>query len=609
MIRPLSSCWKGTDQDIIETLSSHQSYLENVRQDYEPIWRDVVDYLNFNRFNFLQDRQKGQKSNTLVYDGSPVTAWKLLTAGILGNTLTQSQKWFSLTIPNVITFPRTSALRKYNGRIDEIPQVKVYLEDKQDQMYAAINRSNFYSEAYMLIGDASSIGTATLYAEEDIARKKINFICMNPGECYIAENRFGEVDTMFRKFAMTARAASQIFDVNLMEPGLRNAVENAPYSLFNFIHACFPRDDIEMYFKPDGTIQPKSGMDNTKWVSMYIQGGNAAVTSRTPSTGGSGTKVLKKSGYSFNPFITWRWLKNSEETYGRSPAMDAIVDIMKLNVIGKTMLQAAQMSVEPPMLVHEKFRNRLQLGPRGRNYFKANEMSKESISPINMGMNFSIGVDRENKLQKIIEQHFMTDYFVMLWKAAMEGSQLSVPQVLEMQGEKASIMMPMMERMIFDFLNPVIDVVDMIEENAGRMPDPPDFVKEILMPYAGTSMPVQYNGPLAVAQKRWAKAQGVLQGLETLKPLMQVFPEVADVIDPTGTAMELVKDSGWPAKGIRTADEIFKVRQDRAKGNQQAHQEQKAEKLLQNAAGLSKMVESLGGADKLQQLTGQGAPQ
>jgi hypothetical protein len=359
-----------------------------------------------------------------------------------------------------------------------------------------------------------------------------------------------------------------------------------------------------MYFGKDGVLREKAGIENTKWVSMYIQGGAAAATSQTPSTGGVGTKVLKKSGYNYNPFITWRWLKNSEETYGRSPAMDAIVDIMKLNMISKTMLHAAQVGVEPPMLVHEKFRNRLRLGPRGRNYVTSGEMGQELIKPIQQNINYQIGADREARVQKIIEQHFMTDYFVMLWKAAMEGSQLSVPQVLEMQGEKASIMMPMMERMLFDLNNPVIDVVDAIEENAGRMPDPPDFVKSLLMPFAGQRMPVQFNGPLAVAQKRWAKAQGVLQGLEMLMPLAKVDPSVMDVVDMTGTALEIVRDSGWPAKGIRTVDEIKQVRDQRAQGQAQAHNDQKAEKLLQNAAGLSKMVESMGGADKLGALTG-----
>jgi hypothetical protein len=592
----LNEAWKASDKDAIQILSNYQSYLETIRQDYEPLWQDIVDYLNFNRFNFLQNKQRGQKANTLIYDGSPVTSWKLLVAGIQGNTIAQTQKWFSLTIPNVVRFPRWSPMRKYSGRLDDIPEVKVWLEDKEDQMYCALNRSNFYSEATMIIADVSSMGTGSLFVEEDIPRKRINFLCMNPGEVYIGENRFGEVDTIFRKFALQARQAAQEFGTDVMDVGLKNSVDNAPTTDYGFIHGVFPRNDIEMYFSDNGEYKPKAGVNNQPWVSMYIQGGNTVRSSNmTPNAGGVGTKVLKRSGFRFNPFITWRWLKNSEETYGRSPAMDAIVDIIRLNVMGRTMLLADQKAVEPPVLAHEKFRNRLRLNPNGINYYTSGH-PEEQIKAIQQNIQLRAGVEAEDRIQKIIDKHFMTEFFVMLWRAAMEGSQLSVPQVLEMQGEKASIMMPMMERMIPDFLNPVIDRVDKIETDAGRMPDMPPILQDI-----AHEVKTEYNGTLAVAQKRWAKAQGVLQGVEMLKPLFEAFPETKDVIDPTGTAIELLKVSGWPAKGICTADEIARKRKDRAAAEAQMAQEKKQEKLMQYGPGLAKMAAKGGALENIQQ--------
>ena len=592
MATTLNACWKAPDTEAIKIIQSWQADLESIRQDYEPLWQDIIDYLAFNRFNFLQNKQKGQKANTLVYDGSPVSAWKMLVTGIQGNVIAQSQRWFTEIIPNVLHFPRTSPMRKYSGRLDQIPDVKVWLEEKEDQTYAALNRSNFYSEANMMIADASSIGTAHMFTEEYLTKQKINFLCMNPGECYIGKNRYGEVDTMFRKFSMTAREAGQMFEVSKMDPGLKNAVENAPNSLYNFIHAVFPRDDIEMYFGKDGRYQPKLGTNNMPWVSMYIQGGNTSISSaQSPSSGGASLFVLKRSGYRFDPFITWRWSMNSEEIYGRSPAMDAIVDIFRLNVMGKTMLLARQKMVEPAMLVHEKFRNRLKLNPRGVNYYSAGRSQEEMIKPIQQGIQIGAGTDGEDRITKIIENHFMTPFFTMLWKAAMEGSQLSVPQVLEMMGEKASIMMPVLERMESDFLSQVISTTDIIETDAGRMPDIPPILQEYA---SGLEIPIQYNGALATAQRRWAKAQGVIQGTAMLENLWKIFPESADVVDPTATALEVLNVSGWPAKGIRTVDEIMKVRKDRAEQMAQQKKEEQQEKLIQNAAGLSQMAKTAG---------------
>jgi hypothetical protein len=354
-----------------------------------------------------------------------------------------------------------------------------------------------------------------------------------------------------------------------------------------------------MYFGKDGIWKPKLGTNNLPWVSMYIQGGNTSISSaQSPSSGGAAIKVLKKSGYRFNPFITWRWSKNSEELYGRSPGMDAIVDIIRLNVMGKTMLLARQKMVEPAMLVHEKFRNRLHLNPRGINYYSSAKGQEELIKPIQQGIQIGAGTEGEDRIDKIIKSHFMTDFFTMLWNAAMEGSQLNVPQVLEMMGEKASIMMPMLERMESDFLDPFISTVDMIETDAGRMPDIPP----VLQQYAsGIDIPVQYNGTLAVAQRRWAKAQGVLQGTAILKDLIAMFPEAADPIDPTATAIELLQTSGWPAKGLRTMEEIIKVRQDRAKQQEQERQEKKQVAMMQYGPGLAKMAEKGGAIDNMRE--------
>ena len=176
----LSEVWKMKDTEAVDEITKHQGYLEAIRRDYEPLWQDVIDYLAYDRYNFLQNKQRGKKANINVFDGTPIAAWNLLVNGMQGNTVSQAQRWFTLTLPNVITFPRTSPMRQYNGRLEEIPEVKMWLEAKEDVLYSGFQRSNFYSEINTDIRDASSIGTATLYAEEDIPGSKTNFISVDP---------------------------------------------------------------------------------------------------------------------------------------------------------------------------------------------------------------------------------------------------------------------------------------------------------------------------------------------------------------------------------------------------------------------------------------------
>lgn len=565
----LSEVWKMKDTEAVDEITKHQGYLETIRRDYEPLWQDVIDYLAYDRYNFRQNQQRGKKANINVFDGSPIAAWNLLVNGMQGNTVSQAQRWFTLTLPNVITFPRTSAMRQYNGRLDEIPEVKEWLEAKEDVMYSGFQRSNFYSEINTDIRDASSIGTATLYGEEDVPGKRINFLSVDPGQVWIAESRYGVVDTVFRKFKLTARAAAQMFDKELLSQTLRTQLDRNPYTEYEFIHACFPRDDQEMYFE-NGIFKPKIGKNNKAFVSIYIEVGNKE-------------HVLRKDGYDRMPYSVWRWRKTSGP-YGWSCAMDAIVDILKLNVMSKTMLNAAQLAVEPPLMVHKKFQGKVRMNPRGKNYY---EKEDERIYPVNQGVNFAIAEDREEKVRQIIKDHFNVDFFMMLSKAAMEGRQLTVPQVMEMQGEKASVMMPTVGQMIAERLQPIIDMVDSLETGAGRMPDLP----EILASFAGQGIEVDYMGPLAMAQKRILKTQGIYQGIGALEPMLKIDPQAADLIDVDETTREILKVSGWPAKAIRTVEQVQAIREERAQAQAEAQQMAMAEMVAKNLPNVSKAVE------------------
>jgi hypothetical protein len=279
--------------------------------------------------------------------------------------------------------------------------------------------------------------------------------------------------------------------------------------------------------------------------------------------------------------------------------MDAIIDILKLNVMSKTMLNAAQLAVEPPLMVHKKFQGKLRMNPRGRNYY---EKEDEKITPINQGVNFAIAEDREEKVRQVIKDHFNVDFFMMLSKAAMEGRQLTVPQVMEMQGEKASVMMPTVGQMIAERLQPIIDMVDSLETDAGRMPDPP----EILAPFAGQGIEVDYLGPLAMAQRRLLKTQGIYQGIGALDPMLKIDPQAADLIDVDETTREILKVSGWPAKAIRTADQVQAIREARAKARAEAQKMAMMEMAAKNLPNVSKAVEEGSPLEALIQAQGGG---
>ena len=176
----------------------------------------------------------------------------------------------------------------------------------------------------------------------------------------------------------------------------------------------------------------------------------------------------------------------------------------------------------------------------------------------------------------------------MLYNAAINGRQLSVPQVIEMQGEKASLMASITGRIITEFLNPVIDAVDVIEYEGKRMPVPPQILQDL---FRDEEIEVEYLGTLAQAQKRMVKVQAISQGLGALEGLIKLNPEVADNVDCDEAAVEVLRAMGFPAKAINDKAKVKQLRDQRQQAAAQQQKQQMMEKAAMAAPGLSKSIE------------------
>ena len=94
--------------------------------------------------------------------------------------------------------------------IENEDEAKLWLEASTDAMYTAFNRSNFQQEIFELYHDLITFGTAAMFIEED-DDDIIKFSTRHINEVFIAENDKGRIDTIYRRFNISARAAVQKF--------------------------------------------------------------------------------------------------------------------------------------------------------------------------------------------------------------------------------------------------------------------------------------------------------------------------------------------------------------------------------------------------------------
>lgn len=547
----------ATEEEFARELLSRQSVLSGIREDYEALWKDVIEFTNLRRYNLDGTQRAGLKVGTAIYDSTAMDALRDLADGLFGYLISPAMQWF--------------VLRVEDERLMDIKEVRAWLEAASWQMYSALQRSNFYEIMPEYFQDGGSIGTSTLYSEEDLEEGRIVCTICHPGEIWVAENKYGMVDTTFRKVVMTARQAVQRFggSGNLSDKLLMDSKDSARFdNEYTFYHCVYPRKDMEM------TVQgPRIGKDNKPFVSYYVQV--------------DGAKIASSSGYFTLPYQVWRWRKNSNEIYGRSPASDAIVDILTANQMSKTLLHAAHMSAEPPLNIPAEMRGKTRITPRGMNYY---EDQGRIITAVQMGQGgYPIGTDREDRVKGAIKRHFMTDFFTLLSRAAMDGRQLSVPQVVEMQGEKAVMLGTIVGRLNSECFDPFLDRVYQIESGAGRMPPPPDILSA-----SGKRVSVEYMGPLAQAQRRLFKTQGIYQGLESLKPVAELTGDTSifDSIDFDVVTREILEATGMPAKAIKDQSRVDAERAERAKAAQVAQQMEMATKMAAQIPNISKAPEA-----------------
>jgi hypothetical protein len=520
----------------LNALLTRQRELESLRSEWNSLWEEIFRY--FPRRPYKSSRG-GNLLGKEIYDGTPSGAAQILTDGMQGYLCSPSFNWFKVGME-----PEA---------LDDLPGIRGWLQEVERHLYYVLRVSNFYAMMNEYFYDAATVGTATLYVEEDANTGRIVFSCRHPEEIYVAEDRWGQVDTVMRKSNPTLRQLVMLFGDTAVPEQLLERYRRTPDEKVELVHWVYPRNDRAPW---------KVDRKNMPWISIYL----------LPI----GKKILREAGYRTLPYHVWRWRKNSNEVYGRSPAADSIYDIQGINKSAKASMIVAQKEAEPPVNVPEEMEGRVRLVPNGMNYYESPE---RVITEMRVRGNPTWLLAERERIQQIIERNFKVKYWLMLNEAQQKS--MTATQVMEMAGEKAAVLGPNIGRLDSECLQPLFERIYDIEDTAGRMPPPP----EVLLATGG-QLNIQVMGPLAQAQRKLFQTQGILQSMEVVAPMTQMFPQITDVIDPDILARELLQAYGFPQQALRDPKLVAAMRKARA-------QELQAQANVEKMKGMSETARNL----------------
>ena len=525
-----------------EYIKKRLDRLGQERGTWEVNWQEILDYVMPRKADIVTLRTRGEKRTEVLFDSTAITANNLLAASLQGTLTSPSLPWFSIKLRD--------------EELNENRDVQLWLEDTARRMYDTFNETNFNTEVHEMYLDLCSIGTAALFVEEGTKgfdTDGIHFNCLHIAEYYVQENINGKVDTLYRKYKLTARQAIQEFGEENIGEKILEASKEKPDKQFNFIHAVEPTEDYERALGETGTKLPVHSCHVCVEDKMKVRTG----------------------GYNEFPYLVPRWSKATGEIFGRSPSYNALPDIKTLNKAVEIGLKAWAKAIDPPLLVQDDgVIGRVRMTPAGITVVR----NDGAIKPLQIGSNWQITDMKENQLRTAIRQAYYSDQLQL-----QDGPQMTATEVQVRYELMQRLLGPTLGRFQSEFLNPLIERTFGIMFRAGALLPEPDVIK-------GQQIDVEYVGPLARSQ-RMEEAVAIERLYTLAMNVVQVDPTIMDNINHDEAIRLRSTLLGVPKSVLRGKDEVQAMREMRAEEQQamaEAQQQQVQGDAMQSQAKAAK---------------------
>ena len=516
--------------DIIKELIKRFEHTYSQRDNWDTHYQELSDYMLPRKSDIVKKRSRGEKRMELIYDGTALQSVDLLSASLHGMLTSGASPWFHLDVKD--------------PELNRDDDVREWLQDTSMRMIRAFNQSNFETEVHETYVDLVVFGTSCIFTEID--GNNLRFSTRHISEFYVTEDQFGMVDTVYRKYKSSASQAVKRFGIENVGDFIARTFEKNPQEEVEILHVVTPNENRDA---------SKADNQNMMFSSVYI-----CYKSKM---------VISISGFEEMPYAVPRFLKSTSEVMGRSPAMVALPDVKMLNLMSKTIIQAAQKTIDPPLQVPDDgFLLPVRTNPSGLNFYRAG--SRDRIEPLNVGSNINIGLAMEEQRRQAIRSAFYVDQLLVGGSPNMTAT-----EVVQRQEERMRVIGPVLGRLMNEMLRPLIDRVFGLMLRADMLAPAPEILQ-------GRDIDIEYVSPLARAQKS-SSLNNTMKALEILLPLAQSLP-VGDHIDPDGLVRHITDSLGVPKTTLKSQREVDETRQQRAALEQEMMERQQLNEDVSNIA-------------------------
>jgi hypothetical protein len=435
---------KAMDSDAIGLILANQERLAARRANYEPVWREIdrwIDPFGAGGFDRLGAPMLSREIEDL-FDVTGIDGLDRYTAAVYGITVPRGKRWHGVAFDN--------------RDLMKLSNVQRWCERATDRLFIAryAPDTGFETQAFEDIRQEGKYGTSPLWIGEKLG-SGLFYKTLHMSECFIQENYYGRVDTVHRLYCCTLLDAAT-------EHGLENLSDKANR---DFEDPKKRNAEIEILHvvRPNSKYQPGYlGVAGKRIESIYIEVGEKHEISR--------------KGFHSNPIPVSRHITGPRDEYGRSPAMKTLATVKGINTIARTILDAGNRAVDPPLLHPEDSDiTRIVNRPGGATAGGVTEDGKQLIIPLQTGGSLPVGLELLDAERAVVKRSFLEEFFRLL---SDPSDRMTATQVLEQVQKEGVLIAPFASRRETEKIGPMVERELDIMMRAGAIePFPPEVLE------------------------------------------------------------------------------------------------------------------------------------
>ncbi len=471
---------------------------------FDEHWRELGEFLSPRRTRFWTgDRNKGDKRNQSIIDSTGRFAARTLSAGMHAGLTSPARPWLKLTTPD--------------PDLAKFPPVKAWLHDVTMRMLTIFGTSNLYNVLPLTYLDLGIFGTA---AQAIVQDSKDLFRCYSYpiGTYVLGQDARGLATTFIREYELTVRQVVEQFGVRPDGRSIDWSTISQP------VHEAWDLGNYETAVAVTWIVKPNDNADEKRLHAKYKRWSSCYYETQAQE----GNVFLRESGFDTFPIQAPRWDITGEDTYGTDcPGMTALGDVKQLQIMQRRKGQLLAKAVDPPMKGPSSLRTqKASTVPGDITYVDVRE-GMQGFQPVHEVRleGFQHLTADMGEVQYRVQRAFYEDLFLMLARSddRLGAERPTAREGEEKHEEKLLGLGPVIQRTDDELLNPIVDRVYQLMDDAGLIPPAPEALHQV-------RLKAEYISILAQAQKQ----VGVVaqdRFLSSVVGMMQADPSVAAKID------------------------------------------------------------------------------